>query len=116
MGEFPDFEPFPLDGVMVGREAYENPWFLATADSQIFGVPDTSPPNQKALLELFYPYIEQQLADGCPLNIMTRHLMGLFTGIKGARRYRQILSDQASRKGAGLSVLQEAVAAVEELD
>lgn len=106
--------PVPLDGVMVGREAYENPWFLATADSRIFGKPDQAPPSQKALLEAYYPYVQRQLDDGCPLNIMTRHLMGMFTGLKGARRFRQILSESSTRPGAGLDVLRQAVAAVEE--
>lgn len=114
VGEHPDYPPVALDGVMVGRAAYEDPWFLATADSRVFGIPDTSPPDQKSLLELFYPYMERQLAEGCPLNIMTRHLMGLFSGQKGARRYRQILSEYAARRGAGIAVLKDAVAAVED--
>lgn len=113
VGALPDYAPVALDGVMVGREAYENPWFLATADSRIYGVPDQSPPDQKALMEAYYPYMQTQLEQGCPLNIMTRHLMGMFSGIKGSRRYRQILSDTATRKGAGLEILREAVAAVE---
>jgi len=113
VGEWDDCAPVALDGVMVGREAYENPWFLAQADSRIFGVPDQSPPDQKTLLEAYFPYMSQQLAEGCPLNIMTRHLMGMFAGIKGSRRYRQILSDHATRKGAGLEVLVDAISAVE---
>lgn len=113
VGKLPDYAPVPLDGVMVGREAYENPWFLATADSRIYGVADQSPATQKELMEAYYPYMQTQLDEGCPLNIMTRHLMGMFGGIKGSRRFRQILSDSATSKGAGLEVLRAAVAAVE---
>lgn len=114
VGALEHVAPVPLDGVMVGREAYENPWFLAQADSRIFNAPDQCPPTQKALMEAYYPYMRRQLEEGCPLNIMTRHLMGMFTGKKGARRYRQLLSENATRKGAGIEVLVEAVSAVED--
>jgi tRNA-dihydrouridine synthase A len=103
-----------VDGVMVGREPYENPWFLADADVRIFGKPSVAPPTRKALLESFFPYMERELAKGCPLNIMTRHLFGLFNGFAGARRYRQILSEEAPRAGAGIETVKLAMNAVEE--
>lgn len=104
-----------VDGVMVGREAYENPWFLAEADERIFGQKSIAPPNQKALLEAFLPYMEQQLKEGCPLTMMTRHLFGLFNGIPGARRYRQIISEEANRRGAGIETVIKAINAVSEI-
>ena len=104
-----------VDGVMVGREAYENPWFLAEADERIFGQKSIAPPNQKALLKAFLPYMEEQLKEGCPLTMMTRHLFGLFNGIPGARRYRQIISEEANRKGAGIDTVIKAIDAVSEI-
>ena len=103
-----------VDGVMAGREPYENPWFLIDADSRVFGA--ASAPaygSRKELLEAYFPYVESELADGCPLNIITRHLFGIFDGIPGARRYRQILSSEAPREGAGLDVLKRAMTAVQ---
>jgi hypothetical protein len=104
-----------VDGVMVGREAYENPWFLAEADERIFGQKSIAPQNQKALLKAFLPYMEERLKEGCPLTMMTRHLFGLFNGIPGARRYRQIISEEANRKGAGIDTVIKAIDAVSEI-
>lgn len=101
-----------VDGVMVGREAYENPWFLAEADERIFNGKASAIASRRALLEAFLPYMEKQLKEGCPLTIMTRHLFGLFNGIPGARRYRQILSEEASAKGAGIETVLRAMDAV----
>ena len=99
-----------LDGVMVGREAYENPWFLRDADERIFKDvrPESDnpadiiagkarPATRKALLEAYLPYVEKQTAEGCPATILVRHLYGLFTGLPGARKYRQMLSNNAPR-------------------
>ncbi|MDR1758964.1 MAG: tRNA dihydrouridine(20/20a) synthase DusA [Fibrobacter sp.] len=103
-----------LDGVMIGREAYENPWMLREADAEIYGKENPGWKTRKQLLEAFFPYVEEQLKDGCPLNIITRHLFGLFNGLPGARTYRRILSEKASKAGADLRVLKEAMNAVEE--
>lgn len=99
-----------LDGVMVGREAYENPWFLRDADARIFGDkrPESEDPaaiaagkalpaTRKALLEAYLPYVEKQTAEGCPATILVHHLYGLFTGLPGARKFRQMLSNNAPR-------------------
>jgi tRNA-dihydrouridine synthase A len=96
-----------LDGVMIGRAAYQSPWLLADADQVIFGN-QTPPPTPHEVLDRFLPYVEQNLADGVPLNSMTRHILGLFHGRPGARRWRRLLSEQAHRAAAGIEVLREA--------
>lgn len=93
-----------LDGVMIGREAYHNPWIFAAADSLVYG-DDRPPPTRHAVLDRFLPYAERQLAAGVPLNAMSRHLLGLFQGQPGARAWRRRISEQAHRPGAGLEVL-----------
>jgi len=96
-----------LDGAMIGREAYQNPWMLANADRVVFA--DPAPlPNRQEVLDRFLPYVEQGLASGVPLNAMTRHLLGLFQGQPGARAWRRHLSEKAHRPGAGLEVLRTA--------
>ena len=100
-----------LDGVMIGRAAYETPWLLADADRVIFQDP-SPPPTPHEVLDAFVPYVERQLAVGVPLNSITRHILGLFHGRPGARRWRRTLSEQAHRPGAGIDVLREAAAQV----
>ena len=99
----------PLDGVMIGREAYQNPWLLAEADRLIFADPAPQPSRQE-VLERFLPYVERGLASGVPLNAMTRHILGLFQGQPGARAWRRHLSENAHRPGAGIEVLRTAPA------
>jgi tRNA-dihydrouridine synthase A len=85
-----------LDGVMIGRAAYRSPWLLAAADREIFG--DERPiPDQRRTLEAYIPYLERELAAGVPPYSMTRHLLGLFQGQPGARRWRRTISESASR-------------------
>jgi tRNA-dihydrouridine synthase A len=96
-----------LDGVMIGREAYQNPWILAEADRLIFGH-HAPTPSRLEVLERFLPYVEQRLAAGVPLNAMTRHVLGLFQGQPGARAWRRHLSENAHRPGAGLELLRAA--------
>ena len=93
-----------LDGVMIGREAYHNPWILAEADRLIFG-DDRRAPTRNAVLDAFLPYVERELAGGTPLSAMSRHILGLFQGQPGARAWRRHLSEQAHRPGAGVEVL-----------
>jgi len=100
-----------LDGAMIGRAAYERPWLLADADRVIFQNP-APPPTPHEVLDAFVPYVERQLANGVPLNSITRHILGLFHGRPGARRWRRTLSEQAHRPGAGIDVLREAAAQV----
>ncbi|USF87163.1 tRNA dihydrouridine(20/20a) synthase DusA [Candidatus Endoriftia persephone] len=100
-----------LDGVMIGREAYHNPWILAEADRRIYG--DNQPQlSRHQVLERFMPFVEQQLQRGIPLNRITRHILGLFHGCPGARAWRRLLSEQAHQPGAGAALIAEAAALV----
>ncbi len=102
-----------LDGVMLGRAAYQTPWLLAAVDERVFGAaPNTL--TRHAALEAMFPYIEAHLARGGRLNNIVRHVLGLFHGEPGARTFRRILSVEAVREGAGIAVVQRALAAVGE--
>ncbi|MGA9852786.1 MAG: tRNA dihydrouridine(20/20a) synthase DusA [Gammaproteobacteria bacterium] len=97
-----------FDGVMIGREAYVNPYLFATVDQDYFGA--QAPILMRSqLLEAFIPYVQAQLQEGVPLQRMTRHLLGLFQGCPGARQWRRYLSEEATRPGANIEVLQAAV-------
>lgn len=97
-----------LDGVMLGRAAYHNPYLLAAIDRRFFG--STAPPlSRHQIIAAFIPYVERQLAQGVPLSAMTRHILGLFQGMPGAGAWRRYLSEQAHRPGAGITVIQAAV-------
>ncbi len=100
-----------IDGVMIGRAAYQRPGdILAMADRVIFG--DTKTVSAFEVIENMRPYIERELAKGVRLAAMTRHMLGLFAGLPGARHWRQILSQKAHVPGAGFEVLDEAKDAV----
>ncbi|MGX6647096.1 tRNA dihydrouridine(20/20a) synthase DusA [Maricaulaceae bacterium MS644] len=101
----------PLDGVMVGRAAYHTPWILSAVDSRVFGAPDPVSDPVDAVLA-YRSYIERELDKGVKLHAITRHMLGLFAGRPGARKFRQILSEKANRPGAGWDVVEEALAAV----
>jgi tRNA-dihydrouridine synthase A len=96
-----------VDGVMLGREAYQNPWVLHRVDARIFGEQSRFESRQQ-LLQKIYPYIERQLAQGMPLTKMVRHIIGLFHGEPNARQWRRHLSENAWRKSAGMQTLYEA--------
>ncbi len=96
------------DGVMIGREAYQNPYLLVESQ-KLWGVSEL--PSRADILQAYLPFVERELAAGCPLNQITRHILGLFQGMPGGRRYRQVLSTQAHLPGAGLDVLIAAAAA-----
>jgi tRNA-dihydrouridine synthase A len=100
-----------VDGVMVGRAAYHNPEMLLRVDA-LFG---DAPPHDSAreALESIFPYVEAQLARGARLSSITRHILGLFAGRRGARGFRRHLATEAVRPGADLSVLRAAVAHVD---
>ena len=85
-----------LDGVMLGRAAYEQPMLLAEVDARLFAAP-AKPMDAASAVRAFLPYIEAQLAQGTPLRQMTQHLLGLFAGEPGARAWRQRLSEEAPR-------------------
>ncbi|HNI63057.1 MAG TPA: tRNA dihydrouridine(20/20a) synthase DusA [Agitococcus sp.] len=97
------------DGVMIGREAYHNPYILAQALK--FWGEDT--PNPHQILENFLPFMEQELANGVPLMQMTRHILGLFQGMTGARKWRQHLSTYAHQKHQGIELVKEAASFVQ---
>jgi tRNA-dihydrouridine synthase A len=98
------------DGVMLGRAAYHNPWLLTELDACLFG---TAPPASRLdAVAAYLPYIETQLELGARLHDLTRHMLGLFSGVRGARRYRQLLSAHGSRPGAGIEVLLRALECV----
>lgn len=101
-----------VDGVMVGREAYQNPGILAQVDRVVFGhqAPDPSPVD---VVRAMYPYIEKELAQGTYLGHITRHMLGLFQGIPGARQWRRYLSENAHKPGANIDVVEHALRLVE---
>ncbi|RTR00486.1 tRNA dihydrouridine(20/20a) synthase DusA [Halomonas nitroreducens] len=100
-----------VDSVMVGREAYQNPWLLAGVDERLYGVPGPAA-SRHAAAQALRPYIASRLEEGARLNHLTRHLLGLFQGCPGGRRFRRHLSENAHRDGAGLAVFDDALGLV----
>ena len=100
-----------LDGVMMGREAYQNPGLLAHVDRELFGS-DAATADPVAVVQAMYPYIERELAQGTYLGHITRHMLGLFQGIPGARQWRRYLSENAHKAGADVSVVEKALSLV----
>jgi len=96
-----------VDGVMLGREAYQNPWLLAQVDRRLFGL-DNGVNSRDDVIDALLPYIESQLGAGARLNHITRHVLGLYQGVPGARKFRRHLSENAWRDDAGAQVLREA--------
>jgi tRNA-dihydrouridine synthase A len=105
-----------VDGVMVGREAYHNPWLMANWDARFYGDDSQAPRSRVDVLQAMLPYIARQLeqhgAQGLKLNGITRHLLGLMTGLPGARAFRRQLSDPAKLAKGDPQLLLEAAAAV----
>jgi tRNA-dihydrouridine synthase A len=100
-----------MDGVMLGRAAYHDPDLLLGIDPQLFGAPApfASPFD---VVEAYLPYVSDRLAEGARLADMTRHMLGLFAGMPGARSWRRHLATEAVKRGAGLEVLRDAMAHV----
>jgi tRNA-dihydrouridine synthase A len=98
-----------VDGVMLGRAAYQEPWRLLSVDSDIFGEATPQATMQDAF-EAMMPYIEAQLAGGTRLHAMTRHFVGAFHAVPGARAFRRHLAEHGTRPGANLTVLRDAIA------
>ena len=97
-----------LDGIALGRAAYQTPYLLAEVDGRVFG--DAGPaPERAAALEALIPYAEQHLARGGRLNNIVRHVLGLYHGRPRARAFRRFLSENAPREGAGIDVLKMAI-------
>lgn len=101
-----------VDGVMLGRAAYQEPWRLLAVDPELFGEPATFA-TMKDVFEAMMPYIADQLSQGTRLHSMTKHFVGAFHGVRGARAFRRYLSENATRHGAGVDVLRDAIALVE---
>jgi tRNA-dihydrouridine synthase A len=102
-----------VDGVMLGRAAYQEPWRLLDVDPELFG--EAAPyATMKDVFEAMFPYIEDQLAQGAKLHSMTRHFVGAFHGVPGARAFRRHLAEKGVRPGAGVDVLRDAIALVED--
>jgi tRNA-dihydrouridine synthase A len=99
-----------LDGVMMGREAYTNPYILATVDQEIYG--DNHPIKSRIeIAEQFFNYIDNEMIKGTKLHAMTRHILGLFHGMPGARQFRRHISENAYKPSATIDVLTTALQA-----
>jgi tRNA-dihydrouridine synthase A len=101
-----------VDGVMLGREAYHNPYILAEVDRLFYG-DDHAVPSRAQVMAEFLPYAEAQLHADVALTALSRHILGLYHGQPGARAYRRHLSEHAHRAGAGIEVLQQALACID---
>ena len=97
-----------VDGVMIGRAAYHNPYLLAQLEQQIFN-PLSTAPSRYTILKKLLPYLQENLARGIRLSAMTRHLHGLFYSLPGACLWRRYLSENAHKAGAGLEVIEAAI-------
>ncbi len=97
-----------VDGVMMGREAYHNPYILAEVD-QRFYQSDKPVLSRLEIIESLYPYIEQQLAQGVRLHSISRHVLGLFNGLPGAKKWRRYISENAPPSGADVNVIKNAL-------
>ena len=95
-----------VDGVMMGRAAYQTPALLAEVDARFFGA---STRGIDEAVEAYVEYVEAKLTEGVPLNAMTKHMLGLFHGQPGARLFRRHLSENATRPGANIQTLRDAL-------
>ena len=100
-----------VDGVMIGREAYDNPYFLSDVDDFIFKTKSNTP-SRFDVLDEYKNYIQTELENGVPLKIPAQHIFGLFNGMPGARSWRRYLSENIYARDAGLEVINQAVKAV----
>ncbi len=100
-----------VDGVMIGREVYHNPWILNRVDELFYG----EAANERTrfdIVEAFLPYVAEELSRGTTLQHMTRHILGIFHGMPGGKAFRRHLSENAYKKEAGIAVLEDALALV----
>ncbi|MGQ0529424.1 MAG: tRNA dihydrouridine(20/20a) synthase DusA [Panacagrimonas sp.] len=105
-----------VDGVMIGREAYDNPFVLAEMQAALFDGIDEPLLDRTAYLEQYLPFVRAELQAGTPLVRIARHILGLYRGQPGGRAFRRVLSEKAHRPGAGIDVLLQAVDEVERDD
>lgn len=104
-----------LDGVMIGREAYHNPYLFAQVDKLFYG-DDHIVSSRTEIVEQYIQYIDEQMALGLRLNHLTRHILGLFQGVPGARAWRRYISQHAYKAGAKSDVVREALAQIKSAD
>ena len=97
-----------VDGVMLGREPYQNPFILQQVNQLIFGETEGQTPSRKTILHRLYPYVESQLQQGIPLSRMIRHIIGLYRGEPGARKWRRYLSENGNKKSGNMDTLYQA--------
>jgi tRNA-dihydrouridine synthase A len=97
-----------VDGVMLGRAAYHDPWLLADVDRRLYGEPPAVSARAD-VVEALIPYAERCLAQGTSLRAIARHVLGLYHGVRGGRRFRQMLSDAARLRDADTSLLADAL-------
>ncbi len=97
-----------VDGVMVGREAYHNPYLMTEVDERVYGDDAHDQQSRLDVLESYMEYMQQQISEGVYLKSMSRHLLGLFTGEKGAKAWRRYISENAHKEGAGIEVIEKA--------
>jgi tRNA-dihydrouridine synthase A len=102
-----------VDGVMLGRAAYQEPWRLLAVDPEIFGEPAPFAAIKDAFAAMM-PYIERELAKGTRLHSIIRHFVGAFHGVPGARAFRRHLAEHGVKPGAGIKVLRDAIALVDD--
>jgi tRNA-dihydrouridine synthase A len=96
---------------MLGREAYHNPYILAGVDARFYGTTQR-PPSRDMIIRRMLPYIETELSAGTALKHITRHMLGLYQGVPGARAWRRHLSQHATASNAGIEVIEEALHAM----
>ncbi|PCJ39953.1 MAG: tRNA dihydrouridine(20/20a) synthase DusA [SAR86 cluster bacterium] len=101
-----------VDGVMLGREAYQHPYILSAVDQEFFNLTDSIPERLK-VLEYFLPYVADELKQGTALRHITRHILGLFQSQPGGKKFRRYLSENAYKPGADLSILEHAMLLVQ---
>jgi tRNA-dihydrouridine synthase A len=104
-----------VDGVMLGRAAYHDPYLLADVDRRFFADPHPVL-SRKQVVEAMLPYIERELSDGTSLKQITRHMLGLFQGMPGARHWRRHLSQYAVQPGADIAVVLQALEIIQDFD
>ena len=101
-----------VDGAMIGRAAYQTPHILAEADARVFGA-DQAPANRRDVVFAMHDYAVAQQSEGVALRSITRHMLGLFNGLPGARAWRRTLSETARSPGAGPTLLLQALEEIE---
>ena len=100
-----------LDGVMIGREAYQNPWLLNQVDQALYGASESTLTRQQ-VLEKMLPYVEEEMSKGAYLGHITRHMLGLFHSMPGGKKFRRYISENAHKPGATIEVLKNALTIV----